>query len=377
MEEGTSLPMQDKEFIFVNPTVILNPKNYNHLESTLSSQVFNELRFGYYVGESCAYPRFDRSNYFYRLTTNPLLHQFPDLSPTYVSFDMVTDQRACDVEKRAEAYQEVYLFWSGGIDSSAVLCAMLKNWSVSSLDKVTIVLNNNSINEYPAMYQSLINGRFKECSTDEFFAGTKRFSNDAMFITGDCGDPILGFSEIYKFDKMFPGIYHKPWANHKDQLLKFFSCAAGEAAGKFVMGYIENSLTCFQIESVYDFLWWIDFNWGYDLNFFNSVWSFQMLSVPDVRKYLEENLVIFFNTKEYQNWAVSTIGTNQKIGDTVATHKISIKKYIYSYNNDIDYYLNKRKIDSTPLNPQIKKSNRLFGIESDYSLIYTCPNIWQ
>src|SRR5438128_1007333 len=52
----------------------------------------------------------------------------PTLRPISKSFDEICNERACELLERAEKLDVLlYVFWSGGIDSTLVLVSLLKN----------------------------------------------------------------------------------------------------------------------------------------------------------------------------------------------------------------------------------------------------------
>src|ERR1035437_3955658 len=205
------LPFLDTDLIYVNPTYFLNPENYVVISKSLSTEILNKIRFGFYVGTTCSYPRFDLESYFYRIKQNSMYSFFPDRKPKYIDFETITNARATTIMKDATEFENTYLFWSGGIDSTTVLCAILKNWDAASLSHVIVVLNEHSIKEHPIGYQMLIHGKLKEIDTGEFFPGGIKLSNNSLYITGDMGDSIMGYDHVYEFDKFYPGMYKRSW----------------------------------------------------------------------------------------------------------------------------------------------------------------------
>jgi hypothetical protein len=373
----TYLPLLDKELLYIEPAQLLTPTNYSAIASLLDSTTLNKIRFGYYIGSTGSYPRFDIDSYFYTIRRNPILNIIPDSNPIYNAFDIITDTRALEVCTASDAYEKVYIFWSGGIDSTVILCALLKNWDKSSLSKLIVVLNRHSIDENPVMYQYIIQKNISITDTNEFYSGNLRFTNSALYLSGNTGDPLFGYPRIYEFNDQYPGIYNKPWRKNKDMLRQWFSINAGEESGLFALECIINSLVI-DVDTVYDFLWWTNFNWGWDFDIYQQSWLFQMIEpTVNAKKFLEENNILFFNSKAYQNWAVSTIGTNLKIGNTVSSHKLAAKQYIYEFNQDLAYFQNKIKEDSISKNTEFARCNRMVAVDTDYNLYYTAPSEWQ
>lgn len=376
--ESGLYPLRDTSLIYINPASYLSSANFTSVANTLSVDELNQVRFGFYVGLSSCYPRFTPDQSMFDLHSNPIYNILPDKNPKSEDFTTITDAQALRLQEKTEAYEKVYLFWSGGIDSTAILCAILKNWGPHSLSKLSIVLNRFSIEENPNMYFSYVHGKLKEVSTDLFFSGEEKMSHDSLYITGDTADPLMGYVPIYKFDQMYPGLYKLPWRKNIDKLTSYFSNRSA-GAGEYVINCVIDSLnrTGIELESVYDFLWWLDFNWGYDVDVYLSLWVFHRFPENvNVKRFMENNLCLFFNSKEYQNWAMTSIGTNLRIADSADTHKISLKRYIYDFNHDFNYFKTKIKEASTTKNTQTKSVKRLFAIDLSYNMYYLDPHVW-
>jgi hypothetical protein len=119
------------------------------------------------------------------------------------------------------------------------------------------------------------------------------------------------------------------------------------------------------LETVHDFLWWVNFNWGYDTDLIYMLWQYQDLSTNiDTKKFIEENVFFWFNSVECQNWAVSLLGTEQRDG------KYAFKKYIYDFDNDLEYFNHKKKEISTPKNSKMLKNKQVLAIDTNYNLYY-------
>jgi len=372
-DDLTEWPLLDKELHYVIPARMLGQNNIISLLMKLDRDTRFKFNMGHRVQHSCCYPRFDLTGFLYNIKPNPIYDILPDANPKLRDFTEIADARAIELETKAAIYETVYLFWSGGIDSTMVLCAILKNCSAVFCSKLVIVLNNNSIDEFPEMYHRHIRGKFTEANTDDFIAGVILHTNAALYLTGDCGDTIFGSGSFPTLDKMYPNVYKKSWVKNKDFLVSFFTQTTGNiAAGEFLVGYVEESMVRAKIEvdTIYDFLWWIDFNWGYNVDVYMT-WRMGLVPAGlDARKYMEENLFIFFNSKPFQNWSVASIGTNLRIGDTGSTHKKSAKQYIFDYTKDSEYFLNKLKEDSAPKNKQILDARLLVAVDTDYNFYY-------
>lgn len=369
------LPMQDKEWFYLHPknaiTVEVDKKTplYHKLIDNMTEEVKTKIFFEKIVKKKTAYPRFDLEESLYKITP-PSFHILPD-GRFNIDFDATTDKRSLELLQRAEKYQHVYLYYSGGIDSTTILSAILKNWSNADLQKLVVVMNQNSIDENPAMYDTYIKGVLNTKPVEEAVILT----NDILYVTGDCGGPIMYPANLDLYDKLSPNTYNDPWRLRKDNIMKFYEYnAAGLNAGMaFDMVVQSLEKNKIEVDTVYDFLWWVTFNWGFDLDLYYVPLLFATLSADtDTKKFMEENHFLWYNSVDYQNWSMSTIGTNLKIGDTLSTLKSPMKKYTYEFNKDEYYFKNKAQVYST------RRLNLLrlpVGLDTNYNLYYNDINV--
>lgn len=377
-------PLLETDLFYVNHHLILNTSFHRtSIIENLDSKSRLESLFGIYSNPGGAYPRFNRETSFFKLHKNPLYGYLPNLQfRKSINFTDITDQRASELLSQAANYENVYLFWSGGIDSTVILCSILKNWSVEDLKKLIVVLNDSSIVENKHMYDSYIDGKIKTMAVEKFFSGEVLFSHNSIYVDGNAGDSVT-YLQIDRFDKSYPGYYSKPWKENIDVLIKYFSEYTTEQDGietykRIVRSLKENNL---EVETIYDFLWWMTFNWLHEKLLYNILWQYTpcfFSSGLDTHQFLKNNMFQWFNSDEYQDWMVATIGTNERIGDTILTNKNAFKKYIFEFNKDQEYFQYKRKEPSTPRIKTLENHIILCAIDTDYNYYYryTHEKVW-
>lgn len=379
------LPLLETDLFYVNHHLILNTSQCREeILSNLDTKLKFESLFGMYTNPGGTYPRFHRETSSYKLFKNPVYPYLTDLkSFKKLDFSSITDSRSLDLLKFSQSYEKIYLFWSGGIDSTVILCSILKNWSAADLEKLTIVLNDHSISENNEMYLKYIDGKIKTEQVDRFFSGDIKFSHDCIYVDGNVGDSV-SYLQIDRFDNMFPGYYLKPWKSNIDVLIKYFHEFTTEQNALETYKRIVRSLNSsgLEVETIFDFLWWMTFNWLHEKMLYNILWQYTpcFFANPnmDIKKFLESNMFQWFNGNDYQDWMVGTIGTKERIGDSIFTNKYAFKKYIFDFNKDEQYFLYKKKEESTP---RIKTSDNhiiLCAIDTDYNYYYryTHEKIW-
>jgi hypothetical protein len=368
-----SMPMADQVWYWYDPYRIIQTSLYKEdLLKNIPEDMLQAYNFRKATNTTGAYARFDRTNYPIKIISNPILDVAPNFSiRRKLDFTKVTDDRAIELLARSQLYSSVLLFYSGGIDSTMILCAILKNWSKVDLAKVTIVMNQYSIDENKNMFDSYISGKFLIVNTNEYFTESK-INNDTLYVTGSLGDPLMADeSNTTGYDELYPNCHNRSWRDNIDSLVKYFTIRSDPAIARYVVRTVARSLAkCnFEVETVYEFFWWINFNWGWDIDIFQSMWYWRLAENTDTKQFLEDNHFIWFNTVDYQDWAINTVGTSLMVGDSIKMSKYSMKKYIYDFNHDLDYFLHKVHEGSVSKN-KLLMTTALCGIDSNYNIYY-------
>lgn len=362
------VPMQNRNWFYIHPkfaiTVDIKTPLYYKMFEGMTDEMQTQIYFEQLVKKHVAYPRFDLEDSLYKITP-PSFHILPD-GRKNTDFVNTTDRRSLELLKCAEKYQHVYFFYSGGIDSTVILSAILKNWSQTDLQKLIVVMNDNSINENPFMYSTYIKGKLNTKTVDE----SAILTNDKLYVSGAMGGSLIHAGGLDIYDKMFPNTYNDSWRLRKDNIIKFFSHNASGLNAALAFDIVVKSLDKNKVvvDTVFDFLWWISFNWGFDLDIYYMPMLYATLSADtDTKQFMEENQFLWYNSVDYQNWAISAIGTNLKIDSTLNTQKFSMKKYIYDFNNDDTYFKTKRQEYSTS---NLKLRRIPVGMDTEYNFYY-------
>lgn len=368
-----SMPMANQEWYWYDIFRIVQTTLYKQeLLQNIPGDMLESYNFIKATNITGSYARFDKSNYPVKILSNPVLDIVPNFSiRRKLDFTEITDYRATELLVKAQEYSSILLFYSGGIDSTMILCAMLKNWSKSDLAKVTIVMNQHSIEENKNMFDSYIRGKFVIVNTDEYFTECK-INNNTLYITGALGDPLMADeNNVISYHELYPNSYNRSWIANVDNLIKYFSIRSDPVTAQHVIDTVIQSIAkCkFEVETVYEFFWWISFNWGWDIDIFQSVWYWRLAENTDTKQFLEDNHFIWLNTDDYQDWAINTIGTTLMMGDNIRMSKYSMKKYIYDFNQDLDYFLHKVHEGSISKN-KLLIPTVLCGVYSNYNIYY-------
>ena len=293
------------------------------------------------------YDRTEKWNLF-NVLTNPI----PPLEGINHKFEDVVFMMAEELWKRN---RPIRLWWSGGIDSTTALCALLSTKPIGA--ELIILMSEATKVENPSMSQSILNDGFDvkiEWSTKENMWNEQRWWTDgSLNITGECGDPMYGtfvvehhieeidepWKKIFEWDdvdflyskpemrlsKSMPILSEEDNAYHKEKCIEFCE--------EFIKD-------CpFEVRTTFDFTWWLAFTIKWQ-------WIdrrlFQYLENPSNWRNMES----FFNTPEFQKWSMWNHDLKHK--GTWKTYKWPSKEFIYKFNRDATYRDNKTKEKSIP-----------------------------
>jgi hypothetical protein len=248
-----------------------------------------------------------------------ILTSIPDMPSSFsMTFRELCDQRAVDIITQSTVRNlEITVLYSGGIDSTGVLCSLLKN--NVDLKRLRIVLTQRSIEEYPLFWDETVS-KLRYQIVDVIDEG---FYENSLVVSGALGDQIFGLSNAC----MMP-------PKEKIDLEKEFPVSVVE----WLEPWIKKSPL--EIVSKHDFIWWMCFS---------LTWQHVQLSIIRKLTLTKHQLdfshfVDFYGSREFQLW--SMCNHDEKIKDTWKSYKYPIKDYIYEYNQDADYRANKIKLPS-------------------------------
>lgn len=287
---------------------------------------------------------------FRKCTVDPL----PDLNEeagNITSFSDLCDARAREIIEHAEQNSRpVHMFWSGGIDSTTALIALLRNMNnQQKRDYLRVFFNQASIDEYPWFYDQFIHNGVNKAEIGD----AEQFRLEgATIVTGELGDQLYGSMIMedllgqYAEDSTINVLKADYKKVIPDLILSRLRTNDRNIAIQ-LLDYLEPLLqrSPYPVKSAFDFLWWLNFTlkWQHvDQRF--SV-GFRK-DGSEVRKRYKA-YTHFFKTVDFQKW--SMLNPDKKIKDSWMSYKFPSKDYIYEFTRDSDYLKNKKKVPSTSL----------------------------
>ena len=329
--------------IFYNSyDLFLNPSLKPHREKIPGSEQFSSFFQIFSDNITCI----DRTGVITTpLKTKLLTHlKMPEYSNFNKSFEEICDDRTKQILKKCEEEnKKLAVMYSGGIDSTLMMCSLLKNGSEKQLKNVIVLLSELSIMENKNFYTNYIIKKFN-CVSSYTFVNILG-NDDYLLITGDNADQIFGsqindhFTMNRKYQEVFNTI-----DSMEGHIIDFFKGRLLPKNKKYAESmfllFKKLSDSCpVELNNVYKFFWWINFT---------TKWQSVYVRILPFSKNInsikpEENFTTFYHTKEFQLWALNN--TDNFVKDSQNTVKYIAKEYIYDFNKDSDY-LKKLKIGS-------------------------------
>ena len=312
------------------------------------------------------------------LKTEILPHlRMPEFRKFDKSFTEIMDDRAKQLMQAAiEKKRKIVVMYSGGVDSTALLCSFFKNFSDKVVrDNILVLLSDHSIRENPNFFYNHIIKKVDCTSVYRFpyFLG----NDDYLFMSGENADQLFGSQVIDSFiiNRPFSSLFNDI-DSMRSQMVDWFRTRLRkdmEHYKKLPSEYEEHIFELFykmakaapiDIDTPYKFFWWINFATKWQ-----SVYM-RILTYSQNKETLalEENYTTFYGTEEFQLWSLNN--TNNLIGNTPSSSKSVAKQYILDYNGDSDY-LNKPKIGSLAF--IIRQKNMSMMIDENMNFIEDYP----
>ena len=287
--------------------------------------------------------------------------EFPNLTPipkitTPLSIEECIED---SVFKLSVEDKNIYILWSGGIDSTVALLGCWKyNRSLFTDDRITVLHSPSSIKESPFMYEWIKKNNIKTIETNSVMNyikdDLKNQCASNLYVTGEIGDQIMG--NFYNMGT-FPHLNDEENFLSKD-IFSFLkpieSKKERNAWDEFAHLIYNNRLA--EIETVYDLLSWANFTCKYEHPKYRIWLSIQR----------RINTYSFYDTDEFQNWSLNNNWRQKCNGNWWTKYKMPLKKFIHDVTGS-EYALTMYK-QASLIKDHSVKGRGLFYIDKDLNL---------
>ena len=284
-----------------------------------------------------AYMPVDRTGKF-----NPLDMMYEPI-PVVNKFNKTFEECCMDAAKNLWSLgKPIELFWSGGIDSSGALIALLETKSKN--DVLNIRYTQDSIDEFPLMWEKMVKDKNDPLSHKEMLDDSLFENHDIIKVTGECGDQCFGSDALHKNLHRHDDDWETIFSWSKDEIFhnQPVEVRKNTSEEQFVQRKIAISEVLFdnvddaviEVKTIFDLYWWMNFCFKWQ-----DVDSRMIFTFSSTAEW--KSTISFFNTENFQKWSI--VNHDIKHGGTWETYKQPAKEYINKYIKDETYRKNKTK----------------------------------
>ncbi|CAE7240373.1 unnamed protein product [Symbiodinium pilosum] len=304
-----------------------------------------------------------------------VLEPVPDRDHSFCkSLAAVMDARAAYLVSRAQSRGcQLEVLWSGGIDSTSLLVAMLRalypGWRPWNSDTgfegdkkhhpagMIVRCSADSIVEYPWFHENVLLPLHEAGAiTIEPLADAEEVSklweapSSRMTITGECGDQIFGSQllEAAFVKSELTALYEHgldaPWQDTVLHALLDMGIVRPDYKERWLHWFRPFVEKCpLRIVSAFDLLWWLNVACKWQTVCLRLFQRRPRLCWADL-----DRIVHFFQTEDFQQWSFVPENHAAKMPDhrKWSTYKQPLKEYILDFTQDKEYFEKKLKAGS-------------------------------
>jgi hypothetical protein len=254
-------------------------------------------------------------------------HKMPDYDPTFnKSFQEIAEERAREL---LQTNKQIKVCWSGGIDSTYVL--LLLGNMANDRSQITVYGSYSSIIESGDIFDRYIKDKFKYEINVYASEKIRKSKDDSVYITGFQGNQIFGPTDDF-FATNQPQVFFHHTMGTPETIYEDYKTNVDPELLEFLQPAIDRSPR--KIETVCDLRWYCIFN----MDWHNGLY----FATSEMPKERFMNTHHFFNTEDFQKWAITTKDPFTKIKGNSKTHRWQMRDYIADCGL-VEYSKNKPK----------------------------------
>jgi len=277
------------------------------------------------------------------------LYPLPKLEQNNFELRELMTRRAKEIVALSKQYDcKILVFYSGGVDSTAIVCSFIDLLGLDDAKKnIILCMSEESIVENPNFYDSVIKNNFEIAPSKQYhFTLQDNRYKDCIFVNGDPGGTLFGGGDtLLKLtkDSSVESLLKMDW---QDVLKTFYE--DNDVFEYATSCMIKSSQYAnYKINDIYDYFWWFTINFRWVGICFNVITSCKQLLEKNEhdRQYWIDHNCAFYDTDYFQQWSFSNKHNILSYFHTrdVKYYKHDLKKYIYSVSKDLTYINTKGK----------------------------------
>lgn len=271
---------------------------------------------------------YDRSGHLpHYLNIDGAAHPMPKLQEGFSkSFFDICESRA---KQLLSLNKPLYVMWSGGIDSTFIL--LFLNHYANDKEQVRIYGTYNSIIESGDLFDRRLKNEFLyhiDLPSDNQFSYKQE---DCYFISGMCGNQLFGPADDY-FSNAPNALFHHTLGT-PETIYEPIEGNVDQELLQFLDPVISNSPK--KLETVNDLRWYCIFN----LDWYTALYEHRTMVAKD----RAERILPFFDTQDFQQWAINTKEPFTKIKGNPNTHRWQMREILSDLLDEPHYSKYKEK----------------------------------
>lgn len=264
----------------------------------------------------------------------------PEPGARHLDFEACTEQ-VFQRLKKTQWDRPWVVDWSGGIDSTVIVVALLRNLSAADLQNVTINLNAFSYWENPDFYTNHIRPNFR-CVNSHDYNQTIRHQPHYR-LHGEPADMLWGAAKALQARK--DGVdLARSWRDLDPRWLIFNQRLWGTDASQWILDVMDQSIQSvpqYGVETVADWYWWLNFNFKWVQK---MAYDFGHRDRARAQQYFD-TVVPWYADPAYQLWSINH-GRFSLLDTRLEAYKTEAKDYIWSWDHNDLYRKFKLKFNS-------------------------------
>jgi hypothetical protein len=281
------------------------------------------------------------------ITTIPTHLEMPEFKITNFSYRDCCHKKVKDLIALSEKTgKELWLMYSGGIDSTVVLASFIEVLGVEeAAKKINILMSQESIIENPIMWSKFIRPYFKISNSKLYHRNG--IDESKILVFGELNDQLFG-SDILKEVSIWGGTNILNSTFTVDIGVKYLTehCKMNtQQATLWSELLLENLKSCPRHSAtVWDTFWWYNFS----LKWINVYYRYLMrcnITSEITQDQIDTSYCAFFNTKDFQLWSMNN--NEDKHQGTWHSYKWTGKKLVADITGDSSF-INRAKKNSLP-----------------------------
>ena len=353
---------------------------YEHPTHTISHTFLSDTLT--YLDHKMHQSKISTNSEFFHPVSIPDKYIVPQKSSVVLDWDDISYDRYTQMLDRLQTHNGLLVEWSGGLDSTFIIALLIKYGNRDIWNNTKISYNEYSVNENPYFARDIIVKYFpNRCNSTDQILKRMFESDDGMLRVNGNGGDLIRASEIGMRWLLVYGSKDIAFANNKDKILEFLSIGHRDTntkAGELIYNAVVTTAQEYKLDiaTVGDFFWWWDFNFGT----FHLYEPLRYRSLHSHATELFEGSFGWFQTKEYQQWALQEYQSSKFADYSTGRKHLQHKRVIYEVDGNEFYFNFKHKTKSESLARAVTKTQNLnndrlpLWIDSNYTTHLCEPN---